>query len=64
MTEIDWPGLLRTGVQRVGLKPEEFWKLTPAELLLMLGAGQGEVPLSRAQLEQLASRFPDTVKGV
>ncbi len=55
----DWPGLMRAGIQGLGLKPAEFWALTPAELLLMLGETGGAAPMGRAGLEALAARFPD-----
>lgn len=34
---MDWPALMRAGVQGLGLQPDAFWRLTPAELQLMLG---------------------------
>ncbi|WP_420394961.1 rcc01693 family protein [Nioella sp.] len=55
----DWPGLMRAGMQGLGLTPAEFWALTPAELLLMLGDPGGAAPMGRAGLEALAARFPD-----
>ena len=58
MSGFDWPGLLRAGVQRLGLRPHEFWALTPAELALMLGE-TGQAPMARARLEELARAFPD-----
>jgi uncharacterized phage protein (TIGR02216 family) len=63
MSAFDWPGLMRAGMRGLQLKPVEFWSLTPAELLLMLGEGSSTAPLSRARLEELAKTFPDTVKG-
>ncbi len=57
-TGLHWPGLLRTGLQVLGLKPWEFWALTPAELRLMLGE-TGQAPMGRARLEELAAAFPD-----
>ncbi|WP_299420041.1 rcc01693 family protein [uncultured Shimia sp.] len=60
MTAFDWPVLLAAGVQRLGLRPQEFWHLTPAELALMLGQGGEETSLARAGLEQLMDAYPDT----
>ena len=57
---LDWPGLMRAGIRGLGLKPEDFWKLSPAELALMLGEGAGPPPMGRARLEALLTRFPDT----
>ncbi len=54
----DWPGLMRAGINGRGLCPTEFWALTPAELMLMLGRGSA-APLSRAGLAALAKEWPD-----
>lgn len=62
MTRFDWPGLMRAGLQGLRLRPEQFWALTPAELMLMLGAGRGPAPLGRARLDELAAAFPDMDK--
>ncbi|MBK5928519.1 phage tail assembly chaperone [Rhodobaculum claviforme] len=59
----DWPGLMRLGIGRLGLRPAEFWALTPVELLMMLGPAPTPGPLDAAGLAALAARFPDTVKG-
>ncbi len=56
---IDWPGLMRAGICGLGLRPAEFWRLTPAELRLMLGIGAKAPPLTRAGLEELLAAFPD-----
>ncbi|MGR3460653.1 MAG: rcc01693 family protein [Roseovarius sp.] len=55
----DWPALLRAGVQGLGLRPGEFWALTPVELRLMLGERQGARPMARDGLEALLAAFPD-----
>lgn len=65
---IDWPGLMRAGMARaeaggLGLRPSEFWRLTPVELRIMLGREAGAAPLTRARLEELARAFPDAGKG-
>jgi uncharacterized phage protein (TIGR02216 family) len=59
----DWPALMRAGINGLRLRPSEFWALTPAELLLMLGAGSGSAPLSRARLDELAQAYPDKAPG-
>jgi uncharacterized phage protein (TIGR02216 family) len=56
---LGWPGMLRAGVQGLGLVPEVFWRLSPAELRLMLGEGVQLAPLTRTRLEELARAFPD-----
>ncbi|CTQ34235.1 rcc01693 family protein [Jannaschia rubra] len=60
MTErLDWPGLMAAGMRHLGLRPAEFWSLTPAELAFLLGQGDGRLPMDRAGLDALAARFPD-----
>ena len=59
---LDWPNLMRAALTRrelggLGLMPDQFWRLTPLELRLMLG--EGDAPLTRARLEQLAAVYPD-----
>lgn len=61
MSGLDWPGLMRAGLGRLGLTPKEFWALTPAELMLMLGDPQAIPPLNRARLDALARAWPDRV---
>jgi uncharacterized phage protein (TIGR02216 family) len=56
---IDWPALLRAGLHGLRLTPEEFWRLTPAELQLMLGLENRSGNFSRARLEELAAAYPD-----
>lgn len=62
MSAFDWPALMRAGVRGLRLTPEEFWRLTPAELAFMLGRGAGEAPLTRARLDELAAAFPDNAR--
>ncbi|MCW1918016.1 phage tail assembly chaperone [Rhodobacter sp. KR11] len=56
---MDWPGLMRAGLYELRLTPEVFWKLTPIELRIMLGADKSAPMLTRARLEELAAQFPD-----
>ena len=59
MTRIDWPGLMRVGIQGLGLAPDIFWSLTPAKLQLMLGDRARSGPLSKSGLDALMAAFPD-----
>jgi uncharacterized phage protein (TIGR02216 family) len=59
MTGIAWPQLMRLGLADLRLTPEAFWNLTPVELMLMAGLGQGPASPSRADFAALAARFPD-----
>lgn len=54
----DWAALMQAGLHRLGLRPWEFWALTPAELRLMLGQG-GAAPLGREQMDALLRAYPD-----
>lgn len=56
---MDWPGLMRAGITGLRLEPAAFWRLTPAELWLMLGEQTGARPLGRSQLEELRAAWPD-----
>lgn len=60
---LDWPGLMRAGLRGLGLRPGEFWDLTPAELALMLGIEFGAGAMTRARLDDLMARFPDAAAG-
>lgn len=60
MSLIDWAGLMRAGLQGLGLSPDAFWRLSPIELRIMLGAENAAPPLTRARLAELAAAFPDT----
>ncbi|WP_420567557.1 rcc01693 family protein [Thalassovita sp.] len=62
MSGFDWPTLMRAGLRGLGLSPAEFWRLTPAELQLLLGASPGNAPLARARLDELLAAYPDTKK--
>lgn len=58
-----WPGLMRAGFQGLGLRPAEFWRLTPAELALMLSDRAGPQPVDRAGLAALLKAYPDRGTG-
>jgi uncharacterized phage protein (TIGR02216 family) len=64
MNRFDWPALMRAGMRGLGLRPAEFWALTPAELRLMLGLddARGQA-MSRKGLLDLVARFPDETQG-
>ena len=59
MSALDWPGMLRAGLHGLRLRPDEFWALTPVELMLMLGGGGAAAPMGRSRLEELLAAFPD-----
>jgi len=63
MSGVDWPALMRAGLRGLGLRPWEFWALTPAELEMMLGKPAGVAPLMRDRLEDLMKDFPDGEEG-
>lgn len=58
----DWRGLMRAAVRGLGMTPQAFWALTPAELWLMLGPEAADMPMGRSRLDELSRIYPD--KGV
>lgn len=62
-SRINWPWLMMAGLRGLGLKPSEFWALTPAELMMMLGVSSGGSALTRDRLNALMAAFPDDEKG-
>ena len=63
MRLIDWAGLMRAGMLGLRLTPDVFWRLSPIELRIMLGAETASAPVTRTRLEELATAFPDVAKG-
>ncbi|WP_164661250.1 rcc01693 family protein [Tropicibacter sp. Alg240-R139] len=63
MNRFDWPALMQAGLYGLKLTPEQFWRLTPAELRLMLGQGGALAPLNRAGLDALLAAYPDQYLG-
>lgn len=61
---IAWGRLLRLGVVSLGLRPVEFWALTPAEFLLMAGIeGAGPGAMTRSRLRDLEARLTAPAAG-
>lgn len=60
---VDWPGLMRLGLGVLGLPPDAFWAMTPAEFRHALeGAGivpVGGTALGRDRLAEMMAAFPD-----
>lgn len=63
MSAFAWPVLLKAGLQGLRLTPDQFWKLTPGELRILLGQGGGDASLSRTGLEALLAAYPDEEQG-
>lgn len=59
MSRFNWSALMRAGITEGGLRPAEFWALSPAELLVVLGRQGSGAPMSRSRFEDLAAQFPD-----
>ena len=57
--KFDWAALLKAGVRGLGLQPDQFWRLTPAEFRLMLGIDAGSAPMGRSALDALSQAYPD-----
>ncbi|KIN60751.1 DUF2376 domain containing protein [Sulfitobacter noctilucae] len=54
---------MRVGLHGLGLKPDEFWALTPVELQVMLGAAGTDKPMLSDGLAALMAAYPDKTKG-
>ncbi len=60
MSGFDWPAMMRIGLHHLHLKPDEFWGLTPLELLVISGLeGRKSAVMTRADLAGLSAQFPD-----
>ncbi|OUS35624.1 hypothetical protein A9Q94_12065 [Rhodobacterales bacterium 56_14_T64] len=59
MSQLDWPSMMRAGLLGLRLLPADFWRLTPAELRLMLGQSAAQTPMGRAGLDALMNAYPD-----
>jgi len=63
-TGFDWATLMRLGLGRLHLHPDQFWDLSPRELMLMLGLDQtGQMPMTRSALAELDRRVAQQMKG-
>jgi len=62
MPGFDWPAMMRAAFQGLRLRPDEFWALTPAEFLMMLGIDGGSPALTRDRLAELSEKYPDSQK--
>ena len=61
MTQFDWGAMMRIGMRDLGLKPDEFWQLTPLEFMIISGfEGRRSAVMTRTDLRALCDRFPDT----
>jgi uncharacterized phage protein (TIGR02216 family) len=61
--KLDWAGLMRAGLVGLRLEPGAFWRLTPVELMLLLGLSRGAGAMRRARFEDLLRAFPDRAGG-
>ena len=54
---LPWCDLLRFAFRDLGLRPSEFWVLTPFELFVILGLDLSQEPLSRDLIERLEAEI-------
>jgi uncharacterized phage protein (TIGR02216 family) len=59
VSRFDWPAIMRVGMREHGLRPVEFWALTPAEFWLLLGFAPGGSAMTRDGLDALMAAYPD-----
>jgi uncharacterized phage protein (TIGR02216 family) len=59
-----WGALMRAGMGRLRIAPDQFWRMTPKELAAALDGAAGRAgaahPMGRAAFEALMARFPDS----
>lgn len=63
MTKFDWPELMKAGMTGLGLSPDAFWQLTPAEFSFLMGDGAQGQPLDRTAMDAFLAQFPDQRSG-
>ena len=63
MSGLDWAGLMQAGLHGLRLTPDQFWRLTPLELAMMLGAAGAQGPMQRSGLDALMAAYPDRTNG-
>ncbi|QHQ34558.1 rcc01693 family protein [Algicella marina] len=64
MSRVAWPNLMDLGMRQLGLQPDLFWDLTPAELMFLAGAdATGGACLTRTGLDALMAKYPDRGEG-
>ncbi len=54
---------MRAGLGQLRLTPDQFWRLSPVELRIMLGSEAAIPPLTKTRLDELAAAYPDQGKG-
>jgi len=60
MQKFNWVELMRLGMLHLQLSPDQFWALTPAELVVMSGAdAKAAAVLTRSGLDALMAQYPD-----
>ncbi|MEO0914335.1 MAG: phage tail assembly chaperone [Pseudomonadota bacterium] len=62
MSRVAWPALMDLGLRQLGLAPDVFWDLTPAELMFLAGVEDGRGALTRSGLDALMEQYPDRVE--
>jgi uncharacterized phage protein (TIGR02216 family) len=60
---VAWPKLMRLGMVELGLAPNVFWNLTPAELMILAGGDSAAARLDRSGLNELMARYPDVAQS-
>lgn len=63
MKGIDWPALVSVGLTELRLAPDELWRLTPIEFLLLTGISARGGATTRETLERLSRDYPDERKS-
>ncbi len=54
-----WGEMMRAAI-RMGVGPEEFWRLSLKEWRMLTEVGGGAAPLGRGELEMMQAAWPDS----
>lgn len=63
MSQFNWSALMQLGLHQLRLTPDQFWNLTPIELVIIAsGTATANSSLTRKRLAELSVQFPDKTK--
>lgn len=65
MAAFDWTAMMRVGIGQLRIPVDEFWRMTPAELMLVINPdGTLARPMGRSGFDAMQAQFPDENGGL